>query len=266
MSAYTSFLAGWAGVALIMLGLWLAQWRTRNAGIVDVAWAFGTGLLGIWLVLGSGPGDPERKALIAAMAGVWSLRLGSHLASRVFSESEDGRYRYLRDHLGDRAQAFMFLFFQIQALWAVMFSLPMWAAAQSPAEGLAWTDAAGAAIFLLSVAGEAVSDAQLSRFRRNPENSGKVCRIGLWRYSRHPNYFFEWLHWFAYILIGLGSPYWWITVAGPIVVYFFLTRLTGIPFTEKQALRSRGEAYRRYQKTTNAFFPWPPANKQESTT
>ncbi|HSS65063.1 MAG TPA: DUF1295 domain-containing protein, partial [Gammaproteobacteria bacterium] len=111
--------------------------------------------------------------------------------------------------------------------------------------------------------GESIADAQLSRFRRDPRNRGKVCRTGLWRYSRHPNYFFEWLHWWAYALIGLGSPHWWVPLTGLAVVYVFLTRVTGIPFTEQQSLRSRGDAYRRYRETTNAFFPWPPATKQE---
>jgi steroid 5-alpha reductase family enzyme len=258
------FVSGWAGVAIIMLILWIVQWRSRNAGIVDVAWAFGTGVLGIWLVLTSAQADPQRKVLITAMAAIWSLRLGMHLASRVFSENEDGRYRYLREHLGQRVQPFMFLFFQVQALWAVMFALPMWAAAQSTVAGLGWLDIAGAAIFLISMIGEATADAQLGRFRRNPDNLGKVCRIGLWRYSRHPNYFFEWLHWWAYVLIGLGSPHWWVPLAGLVVVYLFLTMITGIPFTEQQALRSRGDAYRRYQQTTSAFFPWPPSTKQES--
>ena len=89
------------------------------------------------------------------------------------------------------------------------------------------------------------------------------CQVGLWRYSRHPNYFFEWLHWWAYVLIGIGSPWWWVTVAGVVVMYVFLTRVTGIPYTEQQALRSRGDAYRRYQETTNVFFPFSPSKTTE---
>ncbi len=264
MSTQLVFFSGWIVVAATMLFLWFVQRQTKNAGIVDVAWAFGTGVLGIWVVLGSAQADPQRKILIAAMAAIWSIRLGMHLASRVFSESEDGRYRYLREHLGQRVQPFMFLFFQVQALWAVMFALPMWAAAQSTVIGLTWTDFAGAAVFIASMIGESVADSQLSRFRRNPDNRGKVCRIGLWRYSRHPNYFFEWVHWWAYVVVGLKSPYWWVTLAGLVVVYFFLTKITGIPFTEQQALRSRGDTYRRYQETTSPFFPWPPSTKQET--
>ncbi len=258
MSTQMNFLAGWAGVAVIMLILWFAQWRSKNAGIVDVAWAFGTGVLAIWLVLASDSGELTRKIIIALMAAFWGVRLGIHLSSRVFSETEDGRYRYMREQLGSRVQPVMFGFFQIQALWAVMFALPMWAAAQSGAPAPAWHDVAGFLVFVAALAGEAIADAQLSRFRKNPENRGKVCRDGFLRYSRHPNYFFEWVHWFAYVLIGIGSPVWWITVAGVIVMYVFLTRITGIPFTEQQSLRSRGDAYRRYQETTSSFFPLPP--------
>ncbi len=266
MSTLEVFAWGWGAVALLMLALWAVQYRSHNAGIVDVAWAFGTAILGIWVVLAVAPGDPHRKLLVAAMAGIWGARLGTHLASRVFSESEDGRYRYLREHLGDKVQPFMFAFFQVQALWAVMFALPMWAAATSPVAGLGWHDLAAVAVYAVSIGGEALADAQLARFRRDPANKGKVCTDGLWRYSRHPNYFFEWLHWWAYVLLALGSSLWWVTAAGVVVTYVFLTRITGIPFTEQQSLRSRGDAYRRYQRTTNAFFPWPPDNTRESST
>ena len=131
-------------------------------------------------------------------------------------------------------------------------------AARNPAP-LGWADAAGALLWLVAIAGEALADMQLARFRRDPARAGQGCRQGLWRYSRHPNYFFEWLHWWAYVLLGLGSPWWWVTVAGVVVMYVFLTRVTGIPYTEQQALRTRGEAYRRYQETTSVFFPLIPS-------
>jgi steroid 5-alpha reductase family enzyme len=144
-----------------------------------------------------------------------------------------------------------------------MFALPMWAAAQSTTPAIAWHDWLGIGIWLLAFTGEVVSDRQLNRFRRDPANKGKVCQVGLWRYSRHPNYFFEWLHWWAYVLIGIASPWWWVTIAGVVVMYVFLTRVTGIPYTEQQAIRSRGDAYRRYQETTNVFFPFSPSKISE---
>lgn len=249
-------LAGWLVLAIVMVMLWLVQLATKNAGTVDVAWAFGTGILGVWFALSDESGDSVRGAIVAVLVGVWGIRLGIHLGRRVLRESEDGRYRRMRDALGRAAQPVMFLFFQIQALWGVMFALPMWAAVQSTRPAPAWNDWLGIAIWIVAFSGEMVADRQLDRFRSDPCNRGKVCDLGLWKYSRHPNYFFEWLHWWAYVFIGLGSSWWWITIAGVLVMYVFLTRVTGIPYTEKQALRSRGEAYRRYQESTNVFFPF----------
>ena len=168
------------------------------------------------------------------------------------------RLRLAAERLGHRVQPFMFAFFQIQALWGLLFALPMWAAASALGAALAWHDWAGLAVWLLAMGGESVADRQLARFRADPTNRGQVCTVGLWGWSRHPNYFFEWVHWFAYVLIGIGSPHWWVTLAGVAVMYLFLTRVTGIPWTEQQALRSRGDAYRHYQQTTPAFFPRPP--------
>lgn len=259
MSDYHLLLTGWLALAGVMSLLWLVQVITKNAGIVDVAWAFGTGVLGVWFALSDATGDPTRGIIVAILVGVWAARLGFYLASRVLRESEDGRYRSLREALGSWTQPVMFLFFQVQALWGVMFALPMWAAVQSATPALAWNDWLGIAIWVIAIGGEVLADRQLNQFRREPQNRGKVCREGLWRYSRHPNYFFEWLHWWAYVFIGLGSAWWWITIAGVAVMYVFLTRVTGIPYTEQQALRSRGEAYRRYQQTTNVFFPFPPS-------
>lgn len=267
MADFHLVLVAWLVLALVMAALWLLQVTTRNAGIVDVAWALGTGILGVLFALGTHGGDAVRGVIIALLVGVWGARLGIHLARRVLRENEDGRYRHLRRALGGWTQPVMFLFFQVQALWGVMFAMPMWAAAQAPSPAPAWNDWLGIAIWITAFCGELLADRQLERFRSQPRNHGKVCQTGLWKYSRHPNYFFEWLHWWAYVLIGLGSPWWWVTVAGVVLMYVFLTRVTGIPYTEQQALRSRGDAYRRYQKTTNVFFPFPQAKlSKEQTT
>jgi steroid 5-alpha reductase family enzyme len=255
--------AGWLVLALIMALLWSVQLVTKNAGTVDVAWAFGTGILGVWFALAHETGDNTRGLIVAILVGVWGARLGVHLASRVLRESEDGRYRSMREALGHWAQPVMFVFFQVQALWGVMFALPMWAAVQAPNPAPAWNDWLGIAIWIVAFGGELIADRQLDRFRNDPANRGKVCQVGLWKYSRHPNYFFEWLHWWAYVLIGLGSTWWWITIAGVVVMYVFLTRITGIPYTEKQAIRSRGNAYKRYQETTNVFFPFTRSKTSE---
>jgi steroid 5-alpha reductase family enzyme len=111
-------------------------------------------------------------------------------------------------------------------------------------------------LWLLAMLGESAADAQLNRFRSDPANKGKTCRVGLWNYSRHPNYFCEWLVWVAYFIYALGSPGGWMAVYAPALMYLFLTKVTGIKATEEHAVRSRGEDYREYQRTTNAFFPW----------
>ncbi len=263
MSLATMALVGWGVIAALMAVLWYVQYRRRNAGIVDIAWAFGTGLLGVYFALGSSSVSPERQVMVALMAGLWGLRLAGFLAVRIASEREDGRYRYLRELLGARVQPAMFGFFQLQAVWAVLFAMPMWAAVQSERAGLGWPDLLGAGLWLGAMIGEAIADRQLARFRADPANRGKVCQAGLWRYSRHPNYFFEWLHWWAYVFIGLGSGWWWVTVAGMLGMYVFITRVTGFPYTEKQAIRSRGDAYREYQRTTSAFFPRPPNRQRQ---
>jgi steroid 5-alpha reductase family enzyme len=119
----------------------------------------------------------------------------------------------------------------------------------------------GVVVWLVSVAGEWVADHQLARFRGEPSNQGRTCRQGLWHYSRHPNYFFEWLHWFAYVGLAVGSPLFCLSLPGPVVMYGFLRWISGIPFTEAQALRTRGEDYRRYQAETPLLFPRLPKEK-----
>ena len=257
MNVWIAILIAWGVMALMMLSLWFVQRRTRNAGIVDVAWSFGTGVTAVWFALVAS-GTPERRLLIAALALIWSVRLGVHLARRVASEREDARYRQFREEWGDKLQSRLFWFFQLQATWAVIFALPMLIAARSTRPGLDWLDGLGLLIAVTAFTGETIADRQLAAFRRQEENKGKVCRRGLWRYSRHPNYFFEWVHWFAYIPIAAAGPWWGLTLAGPVVMFVFLVWITGVPPNEAHMIRSRGDAYRRYQETTSVLIPWFP--------
>lgn len=262
MNIWMLILIAWGVMALLMLVLWLVQKRTHNAGIVDIAWSFGTALCAIWFAWGA-DGDPHRRILVGALAGIWGLKLGVYLFSRLIGAHEDRRYAMMREKWGDKAQLWMFVVFQIQAFWAVMFALPMLLAASNGADGLRWYDFVGILIWLISVIGTGIADGQLNAFRKNPDNAGKVCKRGLWRYSRHPNYFFEWIHWWAYVAIGFAAPLGWLTLAGPAVMLFFLLKLTGIPITEKAMVQSRGEAYKQYQRTTSAFVPWPPKEQSK---
>ncbi len=250
--------AGFALSVVVMAALWAWQLRSRRADRVDVAWAALIGVLAFFYAA-VGEGSVEKRILVALVAGTWSLRLTRYLWVRVAGhDQEDGRYRALREHWGARQQVWMFVFFMGQAVVAWVFSLPAWVVAQDPSSELTVWVILGVGFWLVSLIGESVADRQLEAFRNNPDNRGKVCAVGLWRYSRHPNYFFEWLHWFSYPLIALGAPNHWLTWLGPVLMLAFLYRLTGIPYTEKQALKSRGEAYRQYQRTTSAFIPLPP--------
>lgn len=250
-------LAGFIVVAAIMIGTWQIQRITANAGIVDVVWSAAMGLLAVlYAVLGSG--DGTRRALLAVIAVTWSTRLTLHLYERVVGKEEDGRYQNMRAALGSRVQLGMFLFFQAQAVVAAVLSIPFLVVATAPAPLATHWLIAALAFWIIALGGEALADAQLERFRRDPANRGHTCRSGLWRYSRHPNYFFEWLHWFAYVFLSVGSGWWWSLLFGPVLMLALLYRVTGIPYTEMQALKSRGDDYRDYQRTTSAFVPWFP--------
>ncbi len=251
-------LLGWLALALMMSALWLWQRRSGDAGIVDVGWAAGLGFLAV-LYAATGEGFGPRRLLLAVVVGVWSFRLASYLLfDRVLSGEEDGRYQELRRNWGDRVQPRFFVFFQAQALLDLLLSLPFLVVAAHPVHYWTLWDGLAVALWLLALGGEWIADRQLAAFRARPENRGKTCRQGLWRYSRHPNYFFEWLHWWVYVLLAVGASYFWVTLIGPALMLFFILKVTGIPPTEERALLSRGEDYRRYQRTTSAFFPWFP--------
>jgi len=262
MNPWLLLLTGWAAMALVMAAIWAIQYRRGYAGIVDAAWALGIGALSIFFCAAAEGYEP-RQVLIAAIAGFWALRLGVHLLRRVLGGPEDGRYQAMRRRWGPKTQPYLFIFFQIQAIWSVLFAAPMLIAARNGEQPLGLLDAAAVLVWALSILGESVADRQLARFRANRSNRGQVCRSGLWRYSRHPNYFFEWFHWWAYVLLGWQAPWGALTLMGPALMLVFLLKITGVPPTEAQALASRGDAYREYQRTTSVFFPWPP--KQQET-
>lgn len=249
---------GWLLMAVVMLLLWLWQRRTGDAGIVDVGWSAGLGLLAL-LYAALQPGWWPRRALVAALVCAWAFRLAGYLLrDRIGQANEDSRYAVLRRQWGDRAQLYFFLLFQSQALLDVLLSLAFLPALVHPRPEFTWRAVAGVLVWLAAVGGEWVADRQLARFRADPTNQGKVCRHGLWRYSRHPNYFFEWVHWWTYVVLAFSLPGFPLTFIGPALMLFFLLKVTGVPPAEASSLRSRGEAYREYQRTTNKFFPWVP--------
>lgn len=248
---------GAAAISLLMAAVWLVQRRTGNAGVVDVAWAASVGLLAVAYAL-AGRGFEERRLLAGVMGGLWGLRLAWHIHRRSHGRPEDGRYQQLRKDWAPHVQARFFQFFQFQALAAAFFSIPFLLAAESVRGRLLPVELAAAGLWLAALIGETVADAQLEAFKRDPAGRGQVCRRGLWRFSRHPNYFFEWLIWCSFALFATPAPGGLVAWLCPALMLYFLFRVTGIPATEAQALRSRGEAYRAYQRTTSAFVPWFP--------
>ena len=259
MSALSLLLTALAALCVAFALLYLVARRIDNYGIVDIAWSYAFAALATFYAL-AGPGWPLRRALIASLAVVWSLRLGTHLAIRVIGHhpTEDGRYIQLRKDWAGNFVPKMFGFFQLQAGTVVLLGAAFILAALNPTPALHPLEYVGAALWLLAISGEALADAQLAAFKKNPVHKGQVCAVGLWRYSRHPNYFFEWLIWVSFFIFSLASPYGWIAFIGPASILYLLLRVTGIPLTEEQSLRSRGDAYRRYQQTTSAFIPWFP--------
>ncbi len=243
--------------------IWLIGRRLRNYSFVDLAWSAHFAVLALLYGL-LGPGWPARRLLIGGMYALWSLRLAFHLGRRIIGEPEEGRYVSLREawSRGGNVDLKFFGFFQLQGALNVFLSLPLLAAALNPAPRFSWLEWLAVLVFTVGLTGEAAADETLARFKADPANRGKVCDRGLWRYSRHPNYFFEWTIWVAYALFALASPP--LGYAGllmPPLMLHFLLNVTGIKATEEQSLKSRGEAYRTYQERTSAFVPWPPRRR-----
>jgi steroid 5-alpha reductase family enzyme len=256
-------LAGIAvSLSLLMAIAWVVQRRTGNSGWVDSIWTFSVGLTGagsaLWPIGGAVPN--ARQWLVAALVAIWSLRLGVHIAIRTAKISDDPRYAAFASDWGLDAPRKMFWFLQNQGFGSIPLVFAIFIAARFPSDALRLQDYLGVLILLTGIGGEALADAQLKKFRGRPASKGRVCDVGLWRWSRHPNYFFEWLGWLAYPVIAISPdyPWGWATLPAPLFMYWILVHVTGIPPLEAQMLRSRGERYRDYQSRTSAFFPLPP--------
>jgi len=249
-------LYGWGFVFAMMCLLWLIYRVTNKPMIVDAGWGIGLALIGM-LYAWSGEGDAMRRLVLGAMTGLWGLRLGLYLLfTRVLGSHHDARYDMLEKGWGKNIPFRYFMFYQYQAVTIVIMTVPFILIAAHPSPSLHWLELAGIGVWFVSVVGQAVSDAQLHAFKSDPANKGEVCRRGLWNYSRHPNYFFEWLIWVSYFLMASVTPWGWLTLYAPAGMLYVLLRITGIPLTEENAIRSKGERYREYQRTTSAFVPW----------
>jgi steroid 5-alpha reductase family enzyme len=245
-------LAVFAAVAMAV-GWWLVI-RTGSSGWADTFWSATVGLAGIAAALWPLGETGVRNWLVAVLVGLWSGRLALHIARRTLRGGDDPRYAELKRGWGERYKPQLFIFLEIQAAIALVLALAVMVAAHNPAP-LDIGDAAGVVIALIAIAGETVSDRQLAAFGRDAANRGAVCDRGLWALSRHPNYFFEWLHWLAYCAIAMGYAWGWLSLSAPIVMYVLLRHVSGVPPLEAHMVRSRGHLYRTYQRRVPAFWP-----------
>ena len=246
------------GITMVLMWLfWLLEEKTKNAGLADIGWVLGIVVLvtlDAWTGIGWGP----RKLAAFLLSSLWGMRLGFYLLfNRVVAKPEDGRYQQLRrEWKKDPDQKFLFLF-EFRAFLSMVFSLPFLLACFNPLQE--WTPLEKISLILWAVAflGESLSDWQLYDFKRE-EGRKKTCREGLWRFSRHPNYFFEFLLWCANALFACSAPLGPVAVLCPVLILFLFFKVTGIPVTEAQALRTKGKDYRKYQRSTSVFLPWLP--------
>jgi steroid 5-alpha reductase family enzyme len=252
-----------AALCLIMASAWYLQHRSGKTGWIDTTWSLGVG--GVAFIAAVWPLEPDwphwRQMVVAVLAGSWCLRLGLHIAERNSSVVDDPRYRNLIMQWGGDASRRMFWFLQSQAMVGVILAVSIALAAHNPNPQWRIQDLIGLAVLTVAIAGESIADRQLRAFKNDPANHRAVCDIGLWRWSRHPNYFFEWLTWVTYPTIAIDlsghNPYGWAALAAPFCMYWVLVHVSGIPPLEDHMLRSRGDVFRAYQKRTRAFFPLP---------
>ena len=256
MDLVSTVFLGFLVVFVMMFVLWLWHLRLRNAGTVDIGW--GLGFIFLTLVyISQGEGFTLRNGFGLFMVSVWGLRLSLFLIKRLQHDNkEDARYQTLRNNWRTQQSLKFFFFFEFQALLQVILSTPFLAVSRNPQQQLSLVEIVGFVIWLAGVVGEAISDKQLAQFKTNPANKGKVCQLGLWNYSRHPNYFFECVVWVGFFVLALGSQWGWISIISPLIMTYLITNVSGVPLAEAQSLKSRGNLYREYQRTTSVLIPW----------
>ena len=253
------------GVLVAMLAVMVAAWvfclAAKNGGWTDVFWSFGTGfgLAGAAFAAAVSDGSGARRLLVAAFMLAWGLRLGVYLAQRVAGHPEDARYANFRATAKNYRLTMLWVSLP-QALATALLSLSVVAAAMRPTPTLDVRDGLAVLVYGTAIAGETISDLQMKRFREDPANHGKVIQTGLWAWSRHPNYFFQWLGWMAYPLMALdpSRPASFLTLIAPAVMYGLLRYVSGVPPLEEAMLKSRGDRFRDYQARVSVFFPMPP--------
>ncbi len=247
-----------AALAIGMTALWVVSVVKRNVAIVDVLWgpAFIIVVVSCLLTRSSPPTPPQ--TMLAVLVGIWGLRLAIYLGRRNHGKPEDRRYVAMRKKRGPSFWWFSLLqVFGLQGVLAWVISLPLQGALLQATAAWYPLHALGLVLWATGLTFEALGDHQLSKFLANPDNAGKVMDRGLWRYTRHPNYFGDCTVWWGYyaVSLGCGAPWW--TIVGPVVMTIFLLRVSGVTLLES-TLRKRRPGYEAYVQRTSAFIPWPP--------
>ena len=247
----------WSGASLLLAAafFWLISLVRNDVSIVDSLWSLM--FLLVALVYGSMDGNSgPRELLILVLVAVWALRLSVYITWRNHGQPEDYRYQEIRanNEPGFRYKSF-YIVFALQAVLAWVISLPL-AGAISGQTAIGFLDYAGCTLIVVGVFFEAVGDMQLSRFRRDPDNAGKVLDKGLWRYTRHPNYFGNFTLWWGFYLVALSAGAWW-SVISPLLMTFLLLKVSGVALLERD-ISGRRPQYQQYIRRTNAFFPGMP--------
>ncbi len=255
---FTHWLSGLGATLPLMFIAWLISVWRRNVAIVDVFWGLAIAGAGFAWLMAGGAGS-ARATLVMVLATLWALRLAAHILWRGWGQPEDRRYREIRAR-NEPNFAFksLYLVFVLQAVLAWVVALPLYGAVRSTTP-LGVLDALGVALWVVGFSCEAIADWQLAAFQRRGGSAGAVMDQGLWRYSRHPNYFGEFCLWWGLWLVALSGGAWW-SIAGPALLTFFLLRFSGVALTEKD-IAERRPAYRDYMRRTSAFVPRPPLSR-----
>lgn len=248
---------------LIFTAAWAFCVKIKNFSPVDAFWASCIALTALFFLLVESPNPKQITAAI--LIGAWGSRLGFHLGKRIAKHhpDEDTRYQKLREVWAGKVNAMFFLFFLGQAISVFILALPFYLIATDPDPTFSLLAIIGAIVTLCGLIGETVADNQMSAFKAQDPSPKSVCRKGLWKYSRHPNYFFESVIWTGFFIFASGSPWGWTTLYAPAIITFLLLKVTGIPPTEASALKRKGDAYREYQRTTSPFIPLPPKSSTD---
>ncbi|EFI35921.1 protein of unknown function DUF1295 [Desulfonatronospira thiodismutans ASO3-1] len=263
MPLHTIILLNLAAVMLLMLAAWILSLARDKACVADSFWGAGFVLIA-WLTWFMGP-ETFRSLLVALLISIWGIRLILHITRRNWGQPEDRRYQAMRDYHGESFRWIsLFKVFMLQGslLWIIALAPQVAQASPRPGE-LVWLDFLGIFIWALGMLFEVVGDYQMSQFKKDPSNRGRVMDRGLWGWTRHPNYFGECLVWWGIFCIALSVPGGWMTIISPLLITFLLVRVSGVAMLEKD-MGSRRPEYENYKKRVSAFVPWFPLKNKEA--